>query len=531
MKYRLRYAEKGVPTSPADVAKKKPYLTGWQEKATTNRQQITAESNRWPKAGILTPTGSRYGPHGRWVLDVDDFEDLVRLERVLGVKLREISTEVRTQSGRLQIHFLWPEGEELRNSVGKTAKDGFEGLDVRGEGGLVLLPPSAGYSFLNDLSTAQAPPELVEWARSRKRPRRREEADKSRPRTEVPKAEKVREGGRNDFLVSECGRLHDGTRDLAQLIEDLDTINRERCDPPWERWEIEKQARSIFELPPCSPAGKPDPERDELVEALGQTWFENPAKGIGGKTDSSIERALLRKAAEVGTVEPGVGLRVSFSVRALAEEAKCHPNTVVNYTKRAMLAGRLRKDPSTVRGQSGAFVLLDPRLGCDTLNNAPSPVERDVVGVSQPSHTPVSELRTEHYRWRGLVGKGRERALCFLEAFGPMTSKELARRLGWSRGGDVRRRYLEPLVGLGLVEDRGGGVYALAGDHRERSEELRRESYSTVQLRVRRVRSVEGLWVHQVAESGMVASEAERDDLDRGRHARQREAYRLRLAL
>lgn len=62
--------------------------------------------------------------------------------------------------------------------------------------------------------------------------------------------------------------------------------------------------------------------------------------------------------------------------------------------------------------------------------------------MSQRSHTSVSELRTEHYRWRGLVGKGRERALCFLEAFGPMSAKELAQRLGWSRGGDVRQRYL-----------------------------------------------------------------------------------------
>lgn len=127
-------------------------------------------------------------------------------------------------------------------------------------------------------------------------------------------------------------------------------------------------ARWTFEQPSCSPAREPDPERDELVEVRDRDWFEDPAKGVGGKTDSSIDRVLLRNGAAIGTVIPGVGLRVSISVRTVAEEAKCHPNTVLNYTKRAMSAGKLRKDEATVRGQSGMFVLLDPRLNCDTLN-------------------------------------------------------------------------------------------------------------------------------------------------------------------
>lgn len=133
--YRIGYAEKLIPTSPADVAKKKPHLKGWQRRATTSRQQINAESNAWPGAGILTPTGSRYGPHGRWVLDVDSFEDLARLEEMIGAGLRGISTEVRTQRGRLHIHFRWTEGADIRNSAGKKLRDGFEYLDVRGEGG------------------------------------------------------------------------------------------------------------------------------------------------------------------------------------------------------------------------------------------------------------------------------------------------------------------------------------------------------------------------------------------------------------
>ena len=61
------------------------------------------------------------------MLDVDSPEDLERLEKKLelGTSLRGISTEVRTQRGRLQIHFLWPEGEDIRNSIGKMVRDLF----------------------------------------------------------------------------------------------------------------------------------------------------------------------------------------------------------------------------------------------------------------------------------------------------------------------------------------------------------------------------------------------------------------------
>jgi bifunctional DNA primase/polymerase-like protein len=72
LRYRLRYAEKGVRTSPADVRNKKPHLKGWQEKATTNPQQIVAESNVWPEAGILTPDLSTALPGVRTVRTVSD---------------------------------------------------------------------------------------------------------------------------------------------------------------------------------------------------------------------------------------------------------------------------------------------------------------------------------------------------------------------------------------------------------------------------------------------------------------------------
>jgi hypothetical protein len=111
----------------------------------------------------------------------------------------------------------------------------------------------------------------------------------------------------------------------------------------------------------------------------------------------------------------------------------------------------------------------------------------------------------------------------------PQTEQVLAERMGWSRPRDLRAKVLDSLVELGLVERR-DSAYALSGDQRERAARVRNESYSTVQLRVRRTRSEEGLWVHRVEESGMVASEVERDEIARARHAHEQEGFRLRLA-
>ena len=45
---------------------------------------------------------------------------------------------VQTGSGGTHVYFAWPDGVEVRNSTGKVGK----GIDVRGAGGFVVLPPS-----------------------------------------------------------------------------------------------------------------------------------------------------------------------------------------------------------------------------------------------------------------------------------------------------------------------------------------------------------------------------------------------------
>jgi hypothetical protein len=91
------------------------------------------------------------------VLDVDlgagGPESLAKLE---GASVPVSKTvRVRTGGGGIHIYFRYPEGAEIRNSAGLLGS----GLDVRGEGGYVVVPPSRTrdpYEWLDSSPLAEA---------------------------------------------------------------------------------------------------------------------------------------------------------------------------------------------------------------------------------------------------------------------------------------------------------------------------------------------------------------------------------------
>ena len=96
---------------------------------------------RWqrnPRANIGAATGSR---SGFWVLDVDAHHDgpasLAKLEDEPGPL--PVTVEASTPNGGRHLYWRWQDdGPEIRNSAGRIGP----GLDVRGEGGSIILPPS-----------------------------------------------------------------------------------------------------------------------------------------------------------------------------------------------------------------------------------------------------------------------------------------------------------------------------------------------------------------------------------------------------
>lgn len=130
----LDYAAKGYPVFP--VGQDKRPRVKWKEGATTDAETIRDWWRRWPLAMIGMPTGERSGVV---VLDIDrknGVDGLANL-RAVGIDPYCLSPIIAaTPSGGLHVFMRY--SGPLKNSAGLLA----EGVDIRGDGGYVVLPPS-----------------------------------------------------------------------------------------------------------------------------------------------------------------------------------------------------------------------------------------------------------------------------------------------------------------------------------------------------------------------------------------------------
>ncbi|MBW1741316.1 MAG: DUF3987 domain-containing protein [Deltaproteobacteria bacterium] len=206
----LDYAEfLNWPVFPCKLDKT-PHVKNWPAKATTNRGLITGFWERWPKASIGMVTGVRSGV---FVLDIDLPDGPATLESLENEHGRLPATvEQQTGKGGRHLFFKMPGDVIVKNSVSKLGK----GLDVRGEGGYVILPLSKHpdgptYKWVNDPNPeesrlAEAPNWLLELLSDNKvdsQPSSRSKTTRyggAALQDESAKLSKVPEGQRNDAL-------------------------------------------------------------------------------------------------------------------------------------------------------------------------------------------------------------------------------------------------------------------------------------------------------------------------------------------
>jgi hypothetical protein len=170
----LDYATKGLPVFPCNPLDKRPLTPHGFKDATTDEAQIRAWWGRWPNAMIGAPTGPA---SGAWVLDpdvdpvkqLDGLAALAQLTAYHGA-LPQTQTSITPRGGR-HLFFAWDPHVEIRNSESKIRS----GIDVRGNGGYVCLPPSrsangGAYQWEpnSPKTIAQAPPWLIALAKTRK---------------------------------------------------------------------------------------------------------------------------------------------------------------------------------------------------------------------------------------------------------------------------------------------------------------------------------------------------------------------------
>ncbi|MCA1728592.1 MAG: bifunctional DNA primase/polymerase [Actinobacteria bacterium] len=493
----IKYADRGKPVFPCRPDKA-PYTARGFKDATTHPGRINAFWNRYPDAKIGMPAGKGSGV---FVIDVDRLDALGELPRELPETLT-----IRTGSGGLHYYFNHVAG--ITNSRGVLPL----GIDVRGEGGYVIVPPSEGYSVEHRAPIADAP----EWLLStlREEPRKPSGPGRSQRERIPDEGESIPEGRRDETLASIAGRLHDGTRDLAQLEADLQDINEARCNPPLPVDQVRRIARSIFRYEPCRPARpSPTPETASALAEIEASILRREWKGKGGKTRYSIAVSALKIARQFGARVEG-GVRVEVSARQLALAAATSRSSIMRNLKK--MGDILRPDNECVsEGKAGAIVLLTPPARTNTTLTTERVVSTDEGGCVS-SRSPLSAPRL---RWsspafkprRGLVrgtskvrngpvpekraavirlGKSCERVMDSLEASGgSMTLSALASAVDVKRPRDLTRRknletgkgrdgFVTRLVEVGVVEVAGDTVIlasdwlAALGRERDRAGEI-----------------------------------------------------------
>jgi hypothetical protein len=238
----LGYLARGWSVVPVEPGGKRP-LVRWErlQERPPSEAEVASWFARWPDANVAVVTGR---VSGLVVVDVDPrhggAESLHALAREHGALPRTIEAE--TGGGGRHLYFAHP-GGVVRNRVGLAP-----GIDVRGDGGMVVAPPSlhpSGRPYRwcsgrapDEIALCDTPPWLLRGA------------DAARPghtlaywRARV--REPVREGERNATIASLTGHLLWHGVDAEVATELLLCWNRARCEPPLADAEVVRTVESI----------------------------------------------------------------------------------------------------------------------------------------------------------------------------------------------------------------------------------------------------------------------------------------------
>jgi hypothetical protein len=251
--------------------------------ATTEIEIIESWWTKWPESNIGIRTGRI---SDLWVLDIDNKKSIQVGNRLVGqgqYSLMELENElgtlpetryVETGGGGRHVYFSFVDG------CGGNRANIRNGLDIRGEGGYVVAPPSVHisghlYRWENeDILPGVPPGRLVEFAQND-----RVSADS------IGLDEKVGEGGRNQFLhdLGATYRREQGYVDW-QLYGLLNAHNHNQCQPPLADAEVWTIARSVaryeyvprLDLSQWDGGDAPDiPEGGDLATSL-EDFIHNP---------------------------------------------------------------------------------------------------------------------------------------------------------------------------------------------------------------------------------------------------------------
>ncbi len=344
---------------PCAERDKKALIRDWPRRASCDADMIRTWERKYERCNWAVATGPGSGV---WVLDVDgesgrsSFCSLVERHGAWAKTLA-----VTTSRGQ-HLYFSYPVTTNIRNSTQKLGP----GLDVRGENGYALIPPSvhpSGHPYewaipLNGVAPASAPDWLLEAVTSA-----------SRPIVQASEIGIVREGQRNDGLFRTACYLRRRGLTLAEIVYELLQQNVRRCRPPLSEAEIRNLAASAcrYEI------GGPDP--------LEIAW-----RAIQAETHNSRYEQFAALVCELQRRRPGQP--VILPLERIGGLMECGWTSVRGYRTQAVLAGLIQRvaDPVPHRRAAEYRVNLPSEASIATMGKNPLTPTNGLVAICGRSH-------------------------------------------------------------------------------------------------------------------------------------------------
>jgi hypothetical protein len=212
--------------------------------ATTDVERIAAWWSKHPDSSLGIRTGKE---SGLVVLDLDVKNGggstlgtmLMDGREWPGTTTDERTLEIGTPSGGTHFYFLHP-GVEIRNSAGLLGS----GLDIRGDGGYVVAPPSPGYTIRH----RGRPARLPEWLRTQLVQRQMREDTQLASGQYDKFMEGVPSGARDDQLLKLGAHLVAKGLPYGEVLQLLLGQNHTFCRPPLPDRQVKKIVDSMIRM-------------------------------------------------------------------------------------------------------------------------------------------------------------------------------------------------------------------------------------------------------------------------------------------
>ncbi|WP_374601056.1 AAA family ATPase [Niveibacterium sp.] len=263
----LELAAMGLHVFPVKGGEKVPAVAKWQERATTEPDQIARLFRGDVNIGIATGRGIRL-PDGsiRPLVAVDldrknGADGVAELEKLAGVPLPQCGYIAETPTGGR--HYLFVTDAPAGNSASKAGP----GIDVRGEGGFIVAPGSViggtPYRFISKAQPIQLP---EQYRRLISPPPVPHESVALPGEVDIERAEQraidyltvakvAIEGLGGDMTTFQvAAKLRDYGCDEAQALELMLAHWNGRCVPPWSPEELAGKVANAYQYGKNAPA-------------------------------------------------------------------------------------------------------------------------------------------------------------------------------------------------------------------------------------------------------------------------------------